>query len=336
MTWTVKISNSNREFVVDDGETVLTAALRQHVFLPYGCRDGACGSCRARLLEGKVNYPKGMPPALAQDTGDGVILCQAQPLSDLVIEAEVLDRVAGLEPRILPCRVTRLQRLAHDVMGVSLRLPKNQHLEFLAGQYIDILLSGNRHRSYSLANAPADEGDLELHIRKVEGGLFTTRLFKEMKEKELLRMRGPMGTFFLREGSGPVLLVAGGTGFAPMSSIIQQAIHDGSTRPIHLYWGVRSLHDLYCHELCTRWAARHDWLDYTPVLSEPQAEDGWRGATGWVHEAVVTNHADLAGFQVYAAGPPPMIHALRDAALAAGLDAANLFYDSFEYAGDHD
>jgi len=339
MSWEVELKRSGKTFVVEDSETVLAAALRNHIGLPYGCRDGACGSCRARLLSGDVEYGEQYPTALQGDDvpSDSVILCQARPKSRLVIDAEELNMVAGLEPRILPCRVVALNRLAHDVMGVELKLPQNQRLRYLAGQYIDILLSGGKRRSYSLANSPDNDEHLHLHIRQVEGGLFTTHVFTSMKEKELLRMRGPMGTFFVRpDNTEPVILVAGGTGYAPMQAILEQQLADTTSRPISLYWGARSLHDLYRHEQCLQWAREYKNFRYIPVLSEPQSGDNWQGQTGWVHDAVLRDHAELSGYQVYAAGPPVMVKAVKKAFLAAGLRSDRLYSDSFEFAGDHE
>jgi CDP-4-dehydro-6-deoxyglucose reductase len=254
-----------------------------------------------------------------------------------VIDAEELNMVAGLEPRILPCRVVGLGKLSHDVMGVDLKLPQNQRLRYLAGQYIDILLSGGKRRSYSLANSPDNDEVLRLHIRQVDGGLFTTQVFTKMKEKDLLRMRGPMGTFFLRpENTEPIVLVAGGTGFAPMQAILEQQLGKKTSPPISLYWGVRSLRDLYRHEQCLQWAQDHSHFHYVPVLSEPDSGDDWQGQTGWVHDAVLRDHADLSGYQVYTAGPPVMIKAVKKAFYAAGLRSDRLYSDSFEFAGDHE
>lgn len=339
MSWEVELKRSGKTFEVEDNETVLAAALRNHIGLPYGCRDGACGSCRARLLSGEVVYGEHYPSALEGDDvpADSVILCQARPRSRLVIDAEELNMVAGLEPRILPCRVVSLEKLSHDVMAVGLKLPQNQRLRYLAGQYIDILLSGGKRRSYSLANSPDNDDLLQLHIRRVDGGLFTTHVFTAMKEKELLRLRGPMGTFFLRpENNEPVILVAGGTGFAPMQAILEQQLASAAARPIRLYWGVRSRRDLYRHELCQQWAQQHVNFTYVPVLSEPEADDDWSGQSGWVHDAVLRDHTDLSGFQVYAAGPPVMIKATKKSFLAAGLRQDRLYSDSFEFAGDHE
>jgi CDP-4-dehydro-6-deoxyglucose reductase len=272
------------------------------------------------------------------------------PLSDLVIEAREISAAEGIPIRIMPCRVMKLDRLAHDVMQLSLKLAEGQRLQFLAGQYIDILLSGNQRRSFSLATAPHADELLQLHIRHVPGGLFSEQVFTTMKERDLLRFQGPLGTFFLREDSDaqestnaagdrksgaadrPVILVAGGTGFAPIKSILDHAFAQGTTRPLHLYWGVRAQRDLYLHDLPQAWARKHAHFHYTPVLSQPLSGDHWSGRTGWVHEAVIADHPDLSRHEVYASGPPPMIESLKKAVIAHGLPGDRLYYDSFEHA----
>lgn len=335
MSWKVKLKNSGNEFIVEADESVLTAALRQHIGLPYGCRNGACGSCRATLLEGAVEYGDHLPTALTVDDvpADSVILCQARPTSDLLIEADELQVVAGLEPRILPCRVTKLQKLTDDIMSMRLRLPQNQQFKYLAGQYIDILLPGGKRRSYSMAHAPGISDELELHIGRVEGGLFTSRVFGDMKEKELLRLNGPLGSFFVRpEIDEPIVLAAGGTGYAPIQAMLEQLFADGDGRQLHFYMGARQAGDLYMHQQCQDWVAQHDNFHYTPVLSEPADKDHWQGATGWLQDTILADFASLAGYQLYMAGPPPMIHALKKSLGAAGLPRHRMFFDSFEYA----
>jgi CDP-4-dehydro-6-deoxyglucose reductase len=218
-------------------------------------------------------------------------------------------------------------------MQLSLKLAEGQRLQFLAGQYIDILLSGNQRRSFSLATAPHVDELLQLHVRHVPGGLFSGQVFTTMKERDLLRFQGPLGTFFLREDlDRPVILVAGGTGFAPIKSILDHAFAQGTTRPLHLYWGVRAQRDLYLHVLPQAWAREHAHFHYTPVLSEPLSEDNWSGRRGWVHEAVIADHPDLSRHEVYASGPPPMIEALKKAVKTHGLPSDRLYYDSFEHA----
>jgi CDP-4-dehydro-6-deoxyglucose reductase len=268
-----------------------------------------------------------------------VLLCQARPQGDLELEVREVEGVAGLVIKTLPARIERIERLAHDVMGLWLKLPKVERLQFLAGQYLDILLSDGRRRSFSLANpphgAPPADALLELHVRLVPGGAFTTEVFERMQPKALLRVQGPLGSFFLREDSTrPVLMIAGGTGFAPLKGMIEHAIavgsFEGSGRTVHLYWGVRAERDLYLADLPARWAREHAWFGWTPVLSEPDA--GWRGRRGWVHDALLEDHATLAGHDVYMAGPPPMCRAARAAFAHAGLPDAQLYYDSFEFS----
>jgi CDP-4-dehydro-6-deoxyglucose reductase len=335
MSYQVQIQSSGKMFQVNEGEFVLDAALRQGISLPYGCRGGSCGSCRGRLVEGTVTYGEDLPPALTpeEEARGDCLFCTAQPRSDLVIEAQELETVADIPVRTLPCRVERKEQLAHDVMRLYLKLPQTERLRFLAGQYIDILLQGNKARAFSLANAPHDDERLELHLRHVPGGTFTHHVFHEMKEKALLRIKGPMGTFYLREDSDrPIIFMAGGTGFAPIKGIIEHAIAEGIRREMHLYWGARARRDLYLDDLARAWAEDHPHIHYVPVLSEPAAEDRWEGRTGFVHEAVVADFPDLAPFQVYASGPPVMVNAGRDAFLAHGLPEDQMFSDAFEYA----
>jgi CDP-4-dehydro-6-deoxyglucose reductase len=199
---------------------------------------------------------------------------------------------------------------------------------------VDFLLRDGRRRSYSIASPPHQAERLEFHVRKVEGGEFTSQVFEEIEARSLLRLEGPLGGFWLREDSGrPLVMVAGGTGFAPIKSMLAHLIHTGETRPVHCYWGVRRPRDLYEGQLMAEWAAAQDWLEFIPVMSEPLAEDGWKGRTGWVHEAVLEDFPSLAGVDVYAAGPPPMIAVIQELFPASGLPQGRLFFDSFEFAG---
>ena len=352
MTHKIHIQSSGHEFTVNEKETVLAAALRQGVTLAYSCRNGDCGTCKGKVISGKVDYGTYNEKAMSAEErrAGAALFCQAVPLSDLVIEAKEISAAEGIPIRIMPCRVMKLDRLAHDVMQLSLKLAEGQRLQFLAGQYIDILLSGNKRRSFSLATAPHADELLQLHIRHVPGGLFSEQVFTTMKERDLLRFQGPLGTFFLREDSDvqgstnaagdrksgaadrPVILVAGGTGFAPIKSILDHVFAQATTRPLHLYWGVRARRDLYLHDLPQAWAREHAHFRYTPVLSEPLSEDHWSGRSGWVHEAVIADHPDLSRHEVYASGPPPMIEALKKAVKTHGLPDDRLYYDSFEHA----
>ncbi len=338
MTYKVRIESSGREFSVQDKETVLAAALRQGITLAYSCRNGVCGTCKAKIISGQVDYGSYEDKALShtEKNDGGVLLCQAIPLTDLVLHAKEINAAKDIPIRIMPARVAKLEKLAHDVMQVSLKLAEGQRLQFLAGQYIDILLSGNQRRSFSLATAPSSDALLQLHIRHVPGGHFTDHVFNKMKEKDLLRFQGPLGTFFLRDDEvamqRPIILVAGGTGFAPIKSILEQAFANGLTRPMHFYWGARARRDLYLDELPRAWASQHAHFHYTPVLSEAQPQDQWNGKQGWVHSTVIQDYPDLSQHEVYASGPPPMIEALKQAVKAHGLSEDRLYYDSFEFA----
>jgi CDP-4-dehydro-6-deoxyglucose reductase len=336
MAFKVRIEPSGREFSVNENEAVLAAAMRQGLTLPYSCRSGMCGTCKGRVLSGRVDYGGREVTALNEDEKrEGkALFCQAHALSDLVIEVREVARVSDIPVKILPCRVTTMKRAAPDVMILQLKLPQNERLQYLAGQYLDILLKDGARRSFSIANPPSRDEFLELHVRHVPGGLFTTHVFEKMKEKDLLRFQGPLGTFFLRteEPDKPAILIAGGTGFAPMQAIIESEIAKGASRPLHLYWGARARVDLYRHERAEDWVRQHPALRYTPVLSEPLPDDRWTGRTGWVHEAVLADYPDLSGVEVYASGPPAMINAIRAQAFAHGLKEGNLYSDSFEYA----
>jgi CDP-4-dehydro-6-deoxyglucose reductase len=333
MTFKIRTSPQDHRFTVEMGETLLSAALRQGIGLPYGCRDGKCGSCSARLLEGQVDYPRGRPEALENQPGDTCLTCQATPLSDLVIEVREVVATAQIEIRTLPCRVVVKERLNHDVMRLYLKLPEQQRLQFQAGQYLDFILRDGRRRAFSIANAPHDDELIELHVRRVPGGEFTDYVFEQLTEKSILRIQGPLGTFVLREDSPrPIIMMGGGTGFAPLKGMIEHAIHIGSERPINLYWGARSRRDLYLPELVEQWSRTIPSFIYVPVLSEPDPD--WTGRTGLVHEAVVSDHPDLSGFDVYMSGPPAMVEAGRVAFEARGLTREQMFSDAFEYAKD--
>lgn len=337
MTYKVRVQPSGHEFSVEPGETVLAAALRSGVHLPYSCRSGMCGTCKGAILAGAVDYGDHQPQALgdAEKVRGQALFCRAKPLGDLTIQVREIAAAKDIRIRILPCRVVRLERLAPDVMGLSLKLPQNDRLQFLAGQYIDILLRDGKRRSFSLANAPHDDEFLQLHIKHVPNGLFSGHVFSALKEKDLLRFEGPFGNFFLREDSTrPVILMAGGTGFAPIKGILEHAFHLGVTRPLHLFWGGRAKQDLYLDALVRGWEKTHGNFQYTPVLSAPTPDDQWTGRGGWVHEAVVADYPDLSGHEIYMGGPPRMIHAAKQAFSAHGLPEDCLFYDSFENASD--
>jgi CDP-4-dehydro-6-deoxyglucose reductase len=333
----VTIQPSGQQFQVEDGEAVLAAALRQGLVLPYGCKNGACGTCKGKIVSGTVDFGVYQPKALPdEDKARGkALFCQAKPLSDLVIEARTIGAAKGIEVKMLPCRVQKLERLADDVMVLHLKLPANEKLVFLAGQFIEFLLKDGSRRSFSMANAPHDAELLQLHARHVAGGQFTDHVFGKMKERDILRFEGPLGTFFLREDSAkPLVFVASGTGFAPIKSIIEAAVKNGVTRPMTLYWGARRPKDLYMNALAESWAAR-GLLKYVPVVSEALPEDGWNGRCGFVHRAVMADFPDLSAHQVYACGVPVMVDAARrDFTSACRLPEDEFYADSFTTQAD--
>jgi CDP-4-dehydro-6-deoxyglucose reductase, E3 len=333
----VTIQPRGQPFQVEDGEAVLAAALRQGYVLPYGCKNGACGTCKGRIVSGVVDYGVYQAKALPdEDKARGkALFCQAKPRSNLVIEARTIGAAKGIEVKMLPCRVQKLERLADDVMGLHLKLPANEKLVFLAGQFIEFLLKDGSRRSFSMANAPHDTELLQLHVRHVAGGQFTDHVFGKMKERDILRFEGPLGTFFLREDSAkPIVFVASGTGFAPIKSIIEEAARKGVARPMTLYWGGRRPGDLYLHALAEGWAAQ-GLLKYVPVISEARPEDGWAGRSGFVHRAVMEDFPDLSGHQVYACGVPVMVDAARkDFSAQCRLPEDEFYADSFTTQAD--
>ncbi|HEY7239102.1 MAG TPA: CDP-6-deoxy-delta-3,4-glucoseen reductase [Burkholderiales bacterium] len=329
----VKVQPSGHEFEIAEGESVLSAALRQNLVLPYGCRNGACGSCKGKIVEGRVDYGVHQRKALTEEekAQGKALFCQAKPLTDLVIEARTIGAARDIPIRTLPCRVQKMERLADDVMALHLRLPANERLQFLAGQYVDFLLRDGSRRSFSMGNAPHDDELIQLHVRHVAGGQFTDHVFGKMKERDILRLEGPLGTFFLREDSTkPIVFVASGTGFAPIKAIIEHALHKGVTRPMVLYWGGRRPKDLYMDALAKQWP-----IKYVPVISDAVAEDSWDGRIGFVHRAVMQDFPDLSGHQVYACGVPVMVDAARrDFTQQCRLPEEDFFADSFTTQAD--
>ena len=338
MSFQVIIKPSDHVFSVESSERVLEAALRQSFGLPYGCRNGACGTCKGKILEGRVDYGVYQESALseAEKLAGMALFCQAKPQTDLVIEAREINAVKDIQIRKLPCRVQKMERPADDVMVLYLKLPANERLQFLAGQYIDILMKEGKRRSFSMANPPHDDVSLQLHVRNIAGGAFTDYVFNKMKEREILRFEGPLGTFFLREDSDkPIIFVASGTGFAPIKGIIEHAFYKESRREMILYWGARKLSDLYMLQLPQQWQREHDNFKFIPVLSEALPEDSWQGRSGLVHQAVMDDFADFSGFHVYACGAPVMVEAARrDFAAMRNLSLEEFYSDSFTFSND--
>lgn len=334
----VTIENSGKTFVVKQGESVLTAALRQGVMLPYSCKNGTCGSCRGIVESGEVHYPFHPPLALERsDFAEGyALMCQAEPVGDLRIKVREIEAVRDIQVRLLPARVLEKKLLAENVVRLRLKLPRAQRLQFLAGQYVDVLLAEGRRRAFSIASCPSLEDEIELHIRHVEGGDFTGYVFDDLNERDILRLEGPLGNFFVRndQPQRPMIMMGGGTGFAPLKSMIESLLEQGDRREIHLYWGARTVAELYLDELPARWAREKVHIHYRRAIENLPPADGLDAFRGQVHEAVLSEHSDLSGFDVYMSGPPAMIDVSRQAFIEHKLDESRLFYDSFEFGLD--
>ena len=342
VSYQVTLKTSGKQFTVTQDETLLEAALRQGINLPYGCKNGACGSCKGKVLEGKVSHGQHSESALskADETSGGILFCCSHPQSDLLIEAREVQGAGDIAIRKVPCRVNTISKPSSDVAILKLQLPAAERFQFLAGQYIEFLLKDGQRRAYSIANSPDQEGPLELHIRHLPGGVFTDFVFgvsnPALKEKDILRFEGPLGSFFLREDSKkPIIFLAAGTGFAPIKSIIEQMQSKKIDRSIRLYWGGRRPSDLYLSDLCKTWEKEIPNFQYIPVISDGLPEDAWQGRTGFVHEAVIQDHPNLKDFQVYACGAPVMVNAARtDFSAKCQLPEEEFFADSFTSAAD--
>lgn len=341
MSFHITLVPAQRSFEVLRDEAILPAAIRQGVGLPYGCRDGACGSCKSKLLEGRVIHGAHQLKALsvAEEEAGYILTCCATPQSDCIVEARSVPGAGEFPVLKLPSRVLSITRPSADVAVLRLQLPANQNLQYRAGQYVEFILQGGARRSYSMANAPHLLGSppaIELHVRHMPGGRFTDHVFGAMKEKDILRMEGPFGSFFLREESvKPIVLLASGTGFAPIKAIIEQMQHKAIGRPAVLYWGARRRADLYMHEWALQAAAEMPNLRYVPVLSEATVEEAWEGRTGFVHQAVMQDLPDLSGHQVYACGAPVMVEsAERDFVTRCGLPREEFYADAFTSEAD--
>ncbi len=350
MSFKVTVRPSGREFTVEGDETILAAALRSGVGLPYGCKNGACGTCKATGLEGEwVQGPHSSSALSAQElAARKLLVCCSRPTTDLVIEARELTGFGDIPIRKMPCRIAAIERPAPDVAIVSLQLPASERLQFRAGQYLEFILKDGSRRAYSMATAPHADERITLHIRHMPGGLFTDALFgvrePAIKERDILRIEAPLGTFFLREDNGrPIVLLASGTGFAPIKAIAEHIFYkrlnrdepDRPARPVRLYWGCRTRRDLYLPELPAQWAREQPNFTYVPVLSDALPDDHWRGRAGFVHRAVMEDLPDLSAWQVYACGAPAMVEAAkRDFTQRCGLPEDQFFADAFTSQAD--
>ncbi len=337
-TFTVTVEPSGTTFSANADETILAAGIRQGVGLPYGCKDGACGSCKCKMVSGQVVHANFQRKALSveDEAAHFVLTCCATAQSDIVLESRQVTPAGALPIKKMPTRVSSLVKKSADVVVMQLQLPANDAFTFRAGQYIEFILRDGARRSYSMANAPHIGPGLELHIRHMPGGRFTDLVFGSMKEKDILRIEGPFGSFFLREDSEkPMVFLASGTGFAPLKALLEHMQHCGITRPTTLYWGGRRPGDLYMDDWVQAQLAQMPHLHYVPVVSDALPEDQWTGRTGFVHLAVLQDFPDLSNHQVYACGAPIVVESARSAFSAqAGMPADAFFADSFTSAAD--
>jgi CDP-4-dehydro-6-deoxyglucose reductase len=341
MSFNITVQPSGRTFSAQSDETLLAAGLRQGIGMPYGCKDGACGSCKCKKISGEVTHGNHQEKALsaAEEANGFVLTCCATAHSDVVLESRQVTEEGAFPIKKMPVRVLSLEKKSDDVMVVKLQLPANDVMQFHAGQYVDFLLRDGDRRSYSMANAPhtlvAGSPAIELHIRHMPGGKFTDHVFGAMKEKEIQRIEGPQGSFYLREDSNkPIVLLASGTGFAPIKAMLEHMQHKGITRPTRLYWGGRRPGDLYLHDWVQAQLAAMPHVTYIPVVSDALPQDAWTGRTGFVHLAVLQDTPNLSGYEVYACGAPIVVDSARADYTQAGLSTDDFYADAFTSAAD--
>jgi CDP-4-dehydro-6-deoxyglucose reductase len=337
MSFQITVQPSGHQFSCEEDETVLAAAMRAGVGLPYGCKNGACSSCKGKVVSGSVSHKAHQRRALSEEeeAGGMSLFCCAIPHSDLVLQAREVAGSGEFPIKKMPTRVNALEQMAPDVMVLTLQLPANESFQYKAGQYLEFLLRDGKRRAYSIATAP-EGGAVTLHIRHMPGGLFTDQVFSTMKERDILRFEGPLGTFFVRDESDkPMVLLASGTGFAPIKAIVEHQRASGSQRRMTLYWGGRRPQDLYMDALCRQWAQEMPNFTYVPVVSDALPEENWSGRTGFVHRAVIDDLPDMSGHQVYACGAPIVVEsAKRDFVKDCQLPEDEFYADAFTSEAD--
>ncbi len=341
--FSITLQKSGKSFLVAEDESILDAALKQGIILAYGCKNGACGSCKAKVIEGEFAIGPHSSNGLTDEEASRniALLCCTTPKSNCTVDAREIDGTSEFPVKKVPCRVAGLEKLTHDVVSLKLQLPSTEKFRYIAGQYVEFLLKDGKRRAYSIATAPHEEGPLELQIRHMPGGLFTDHVFGVnpdlfLKEKDILRFEGPMGSFFLREDSDkPIIFIASGTGFAPIQAIIEHMKANHITREMHLYWGGRRPSDIYHLEKCLNWAKDLPHLHFIPVVSDALPEDAWSGRTGFVHAAAMADIPDMSGYQVYACGAPIVINsASKDFVGKCQLPEDEFYADSFTSEAD--
>ena len=318
------------EFEIKPSQTILEAAISSGITLPYGCQSGSCGSCKARVIKGEVFHDDIMQGVLSdQDRSEqNFLLCKTYATSNVTISSRVEKKLDEFPKKITPVRVEKLSLLNHDVMQILLKLPASENLQFKAGQYLEFILKDGARRAFSMANAPSDDL-IELHVRLIEGGTFTNYVFNEMKEKSIHRIEAPIGNFYLRESDRPIIFIAGGTGFAPIKSIINDYHRAEEERKIYLYRGFKTHEDLYQDEVVENWKKNINNFEAINKYSE-EVVNGQEKSL--VHKKVIKDLGQLDSFDVYCCGAPGMIEVAFQEFVEAGLNANSFYSDAFTFA----
>jgi CDP-4-dehydro-6-deoxyglucose reductase/3-phenylpropionate/trans-cinnamate dioxygenase ferredoxin reductase subunit len=327
----IQIKDHDIAFSCDQENTVLDGALAAGYEVPYSCRSGICGSCRGQIVSGEVKGGAGRGLSEEERRDGHVLLCQARACSDLTVAVREIKKIDRSAIKTVNAKIYRMTRAAPDVTILQLRFPAGTKVKFKAGQYLSVKLDDGSFRHFSMANPPHQNDGVELHIRHVPGGRFSQQVAEGLAVGDTLEVSIPYGDFHLREQTdSPIVLLASGTGFAPIKSMVEDAVKRKLSRSMVLYWGARRLEDLYSIDLPQKWATQHPWFRFVPVLSEAGPADGWEGRTGFVHRAVMDDFATLEGLEVYACGAPPMINAARQGFVAErGLDRDAFYCDAF-------
>lgn len=316
-----------RRIAVGDTRTILEAALDAGIAYPHSCRSGRCGACKSRLVSGHVELGKHSPFALSeQERADGLILaCRAVPSDDVVVEW-LDESFATAQPFMQDAEVVAIEAMTHDIVALRLQLADRQNFRFAAGQYLSLTMPGAPPRNYSMASRP-DEELVELHVRAVPGGRTSGLIHTSLKPGDTVEIQGPSGSAYLREAhAGPIIALAGGSGLAPVKSIVETALLSGLAQPIHVYFGVRAERDLYLVAHFRALERRFPKLSFVPVLSQTAAK-GWR--SGFASDALTEDHRDLTGAKAYVAGPPAMVDAAMSVLGARGVPASDIHADVF-------
>jgi len=329
MVYKCIILPSKLEFDLAENTTILQSALNAGIHLAYSCTSGRCGSCKAKLIEGKLKQSNSSEGISDQELQSGYVLtCAAIPESDILLEASYFPELQGIEPRIHPCKIESIEFPAEDVAILKVRLAPGDQIKYLPGQYVEFVEKEFR-RSYSIANIKETFAGLEFHIKRIPNGKFSEKIFDLANKNDLLRFKGPIGTFYYRDNQSPVILIAGGTGFAPIKAIIEYMMTYDVRREIYLYWGASTTDGFYS-ELPVVWKDKIKNFKFIPVYSGDHSE--WEGRRGLVHEAVLEDFKDLSKFDVYACGSPDMIKIIKEKFVLCGLDYSRLYEDSFLFS----